>query len=71
VEYSLGLKLINIDYGQDRSTIDGGKLRSIAASILWPVAPRMDLEFRLGSSRADGFSSTLFGGLTLLIYGGR
>lgn len=71
VEYSLGQKLINIDYGQDRSTIDGKKLRSIGASILWPIAPRMDLEFRLGSSRPDGLGSTLFGGLTLLIYGGR
>jgi hypothetical protein len=71
LEYSLGQKLITFDYGQDRSTIDGEKLRSIGASILWPVAPRMDLEFRLGSSRSDGFDSTVFGGLTLLIYGGR
>jgi hypothetical protein len=70
-EYSLGEKLISFDYGRDRSTIDGEKLRSIGASILWPVAPRMDLEFRLGSSRSDGFDSTVFGGLTLLIYGGR
>jgi hypothetical protein len=70
-EYALGEKLISFDYGQDRSTIDGEKLSSIGASILWPVAPRMDLEFRLGSSRSDGFDSTVFGGLTLLIYGGR
>lgn len=70
LEYSFGDKLINFDYGQDRSTIDGEKLRSIGASLLWPVAPRMDLEFRLGSSRSDGFGRTVFGGLTLLIYGG-
>lgn len=70
LEHSLGLKLINVDFGQDRSSIDGEKLRSISASILWPVAARMDLEFRLGSSRASRFGSTLYGGLTLLIYGG-
>jgi hypothetical protein len=69
-EYSLGLKLINLDFGRDRSTLDGERLKSFGASILWPVAQRMDLEFRLGSSRSDGFGSTTFGGLTLLIYGG-
>lgn len=70
LERSLGLKLINFDYSQDRSTIDGARLKSIGASVLWPVAPRMDLEFRLGSARAGGFGSTAYGGLTLLIYGG-
>lgn len=70
IERSLGLKLINFDYSQDRSTIDGERLKSFGASILWPVAPRMDLEFRVGSSRAGGFGSTAYGGLTLLIYGG-
>jgi hypothetical protein len=70
LEYSFGQKLINIDYGRDRSTIDGATLRSFGASILWPVLPRMDLEFRLGRSRAEGLESTLFGGLSLLIYGG-
>jgi len=70
-EYAFGQKLLNFDFGRDRSTIDGEMLTSLGASILWPVAPRMDLEFRLGSSRSDGFDSTVFGGLTLLIYGGR
>ena len=70
LERSLGLKLINFDYSQDRSSIDGERLKSIGASILWPVAPRMDLEFRIGNSRASGFGSTTYGGLTLLIYGG-
>jgi hypothetical protein len=69
-EHSMGLKLINFDYSRDRSTIDGEKLKSIGASVLWPVAPRMDLEFQIGSSRADGFGSSVYGGLTLLFYGG-
>lgn len=70
LEHAFGLKLLNVDYSRDRSTIGGEKLKSLAASILWPVAPRMDLEFRLGSSRAAGLGSTLYGGLSLLIYGG-
>jgi hypothetical protein len=70
VEHTLGQKLIEFDWSQDRATIGGGRVESFAASVLWPVARRMDLEFRLGSSRADGFGSRLYGGLTLLIYGG-
>lgn len=69
-ERSLERMLVNFDFSHDRSAIDGTGLRSVAASVLWPVADRMDLEFRLGSSRLDGFGATLYGGLTLLVYGG-
>lgn len=70
VERALRRKLINFDVSKDRSTIDRQKLTSVAASVLWAVSPRVDLEMRIGSSRANGQSSSLFGGLTLLIYGG-
>jgi hypothetical protein len=69
-ERSLERLLINFDFSRDRSAIDGTRLRSAAASVLWPVARRLDLEFRLGSSRVDGAGATLYGGLTLLVYGG-
>ena len=69
-EREIGLKLFNLDLGQDRSTIGGERLRSVAASILWPASSRLDLEFRLGSSRAAGFDSSVYGGFNVLIYGG-
>jgi len=69
-EHSVERMLINFDFSRDRSAIDGTKLRSVTASLLWPVARRMDLEFRLGSSRVDGAGATLHGGLTILVYGG-
>jgi hypothetical protein len=69
IERSFGFRLVSFDYSQDRSTIASGRIRSLAASVLWPVAPRFDVEFRLGSSRADGFGSSVYGGLSLLIYG--
>lgn len=69
-ERAIGLKLLNIDFGRDRSTIDGETLRSLSASMLWPIAPRMDFEVTLGGSRAGGFGTSVYGGLTLLIYGG-
>jgi hypothetical protein len=69
VERSFGGTLLNVDFGQDRSAVDGEILESISASVLWPAARRLDLEFTLGQSRIDGFGSTLFGGLSVLIYG--
>lgn len=69
-EHTLGQKLVNLDLSRDRSTIGRDRVDSIGASVLWPAAPRVDLEFRLGSSRADNFGSTLYGGLTVLVYGG-
>ena len=71
LERTFGRKTVNFDYSQDESAIDGGKLNGFSGSVLWPVAPRLDLEFRLGSSRSDGFGSSVYGGLTLLVYGGR
>ena len=70
IERAIGLKLVNLDLSQDRSTIGGERLRSAAASILWPASPRLDLEFRLGASRAAGFGSSVYGGVSILIYGG-
>jgi len=70
VERAFGQKLLNVDLTRDRSVIDGTRLTSLSASMLWPLALRMDLELRLGTSRAEGFGSALYGGLTLLIYGG-
>lgn len=70
IERSIGFRLVSFDYGTDRSTIAAGTTRSLSASVLWPVARRFDLEFRLGSSRADGFGSSVYGGLSLLTYGG-
>ena len=69
-EHTLGQKLVNLDLSQDRSTIGRDRVDSIGASVLWPAAARVDLEFRLGSSRADSFGSRLYGGLTVLVYGG-
>lgn len=70
LERTFGRKTVNFDYSQDESAIDGGKLNGLSGSVLWPIAPRLDLEFRLGTGRSDGFGSSLYGGLTMLAYGG-
>jgi hypothetical protein len=69
VERTLGRMLLDIDLGHDRSAIDGAVLRSISAALLWPVARRLDIELTLGRSRTAGFGSSLYGGLSFLIYG--
>jgi hypothetical protein len=70
VERGFGRTLLNIDVGRDRSAIDRSELTSLSASVLFPLAARLDLEFTIGSSRLDGGSSSQYGGLSLLIYGG-
>lgn len=70
IERAFGLKLVNFDFGSDRSAIDDSRLKSVSGAVLWPVSARMDLELRVGSSRVDAYESSFYGGLTLLIYGG-
>lgn len=70
VEKAFGQTLLNVDLGRDRSTIDDSVLKSLNASVLFPVSTRLDLEFAVGSSRVAGSASSIYGGITLLIYGG-
>lgn len=70
IERAFGTKLFNFDLGSDRSSVDGTDLESVSAGVLWPVGRRMDLEVHLGTSRTEGYQSSLFGGLSLIVYGG-
>ena len=70
VERTVGAKLVNFDLGSDRSAVDGSVQDSISASVLWPVGRRLDLEVHLGTSRIEGDQSSLYGGLSIIIYGG-
>jgi hypothetical protein len=70
IERTFGRKLVNLDFGSDRSAIDGARLESVSAAVLWPVGRRMDLEVHLGTSRTEGYESALYGGFSLVIYGG-
>lgn len=70
IERSFGSTLLNLDLASDRSTLTGERLERLGAAVLWPVAPRMDLELRLGTSRSARLGSALYGGVALLYYGG-
>lgn len=70
VERAVGDILLNLDLGSDRSAIDGSRLKSVSAAVLLPVAARLDLELQLGSSRVEGRPSSLYGGVSLMLYGG-
>ena len=69
-EWRAGTKLINLNFGRNRSAVDLSELESVSASILWPISYRMDLEFNIGRSSSDVFEPSVYGGLLLLIYGG-
>jgi hypothetical protein len=70
VERAFGPTLLNVDLGRDRSTIDDELLDSLSVSLLWPVAARFDLEFTLGRSRSSSYGSSVYGGLSVYVYGG-
>ena len=70
VERAFASTLLNIDLGRDRSAIDGARLTSLSGTVLWPVARRVDLEFTLGRSRTEGYGASVYGGLSILFYGG-
>ena len=46
------------------------KLESLSAAALFPVAPRIDLEFNIGKTDWDFGGSGWYGGVLVLIYGG-
>jgi hypothetical protein len=70
IERKVGRKLVNLDLGSDRSAIDGAVLRSVSAAVLWPVGRRMDLEVHVGTSQVESEPSSVYGGISLIIYGG-
>ena len=69
-EWRAGTKLISLSFGRNRSAVDLSELRSVSASVLFPISYRMDLEFNLGRSSSDFFEPSVYGGVLLLIYGG-
>lgn len=60
---------LNVRVSTDRSAIDGSKLETAEAALLFPVGARVDLEVSFGRGRSDFFDAGAFGGLTLLLYG--
>lgn len=70
IERALGQKLLSLEYTHDRSAITRATLSSLSSSILWPVSPRVDLEFRLGVGQPEVFESTTYAGFSVLLYGG-
>ncbi len=70
VDVVFGNKSLSLTLGQDTSAIDGTDLSSIGAALIFPVAPRIDLEISLGRSDSDFFEASNYGGIGVLIYGG-
>lgn len=70
VERELGAALLNVRVATDRSAIDGSKLDTVEAAVLFPLSRRIDLEVNLGRGRSDLFDPGLYGGVLFLFYGG-
>jgi hypothetical protein len=61
--------LLNVRAATDGSAIDGAKLDTLEAAVLFPLGRRVDLEVNLGSGRSSFFDAGMYGGLLFLIYG--
>ena len=70
-ERQAGSRVIRLDMGRHESAVDHAQFRSIDAAMLFPVGVRLDLEVHVGRSQSDRAADGLYGGLSLLIYGGR
>ncbi len=70
-EWRAGDKLFNLGFGSNTSAVDRSELDFVSASFLFPVSYRVDLEFNIGRSEPDFAESSLYGGIMVLIYGGR
>jgi hypothetical protein len=69
LEWEAGEQVVSFGFSRDESAVDGGRVSSFDAAVLFPVARRMDVELSVGHSRSDLFDSALYGGVLLLIYG--
>ena len=61
--------LVNVSFTRDESAVDGSIFETVNAGVLFPIAPRIDLEVNLGNGRSELLPSGLYGGVLLLIYG--
>jgi hypothetical protein len=64
----LGAKLLTMTFTTDRSAVDGSKLDTLDAALLFPIGGRMDLEVNVGRGRSDLADAGLYAGIMLLFY---
>jgi hypothetical protein len=68
-EREIGRALVTVSYTHDESAVDGSRLETLDAAVLFPIGARVDLEVNVGNGRSDFFQSGLYGGVLLLVYG--
>lgn len=68
-EREIGRALATVSYTHDESAVDGSRLETLDAAVLFPIGARVDLEVNVGNGRSDFFQSGLYGGVLLLVYG--
>ncbi len=64
----LGAKLLTMTFTTDRSAVDGSKLATLDAALLFPIGGRVDLEVNVGHGRSDLADAGLYAGIMLLFY---
>jgi hypothetical protein len=70
LEWGFGEKLLDLSYRRDRSAVDRTQLETLDVGVLFPLAPRLDLEIDVGRGVSQTLESSTFAGVLLLVYGG-
>ena len=70
IEYSFGLRSIDVTAGQWQTAVDGSRIDSYSIGFLTPVSDRVDAEFRLARDESDSFGSTTAFSVYLYYFGG-
>lgn len=77
-EWQQGLRLFSFGASRDRSAVDGSRLQTAFAALLFPIALRVDMEVTVGHGRWGAAGGPLsaapgsshYAGVLFLIYGG-
>lgn len=70
LEFSFGLKIIDVSAGRWQLAVDGSKVDSYSVGFLTPVSDRFDMEFRLAFDHSETFGSTTALSVYLYYFGG-
>lgn len=70
-ERTLGAKVLTVGASRHESAVDRARFRSVDAALLFPAGARIDIEVDLGRSASDLAADGYYGGVLVLVYGGR
>lgn len=58
VDIEFGLKTLSLEAGSRQTAVDGGRVDSVSAGLLFPASDASDIELRIGYDESENFGGT-------------